>query len=327
MRFLYKIKSVRWMEFSGLLVGAALASFIFLLLTVAFMTMRVQGFIGVEEYKLYCYFDKGLGLRVGTKVQVNGVEVGKVKQLELTPDSRVQLTFTIKKQYQQWITSDARVYATRDQNLIADRVVNIEQTSGRAPDPSKVLQDGGILYAGQAQDIETVIEKAVNLLQTADTLAQKANMLLDMALSPKSTLGALIGSREVYDKLLFQLDKVDQITTHTEGVLGSLETRVPPLLDRADTLLGQVSRVGVKLDTVSTQAIGLLHSVDTTLSAVNSILGDLQNLSRGASQLMVEGQSKLERADDLMTGLGSFWFLRNRLPKKDTVPLLGDEKW
>jgi len=258
---------------------------------------------------------------------VNGVEVGKVKQLELTPDSRVQLTFTIKRQYQQWITSDARVYATRDQNLIADRVVNIEQPSGQAPNPSKVLQDGGILYAGEAQDIETVIEKAVNLLQTADTLASKANTLLNMALSPNSTFGALIGSREVYDQILFQLDKVDMITTHTEGVLASLETRVPPLLDRADTLIGQVGRVGVKLDTVSSQAIGLLHSVDTTLWAVNAIMGDLQNLTRGASQMMVDGESKLERADDLMKGLGSFWFIRNRIPKKDTVPLLGDEKW
>lgn len=327
MRLLHKLKSVRWMEFSGLLVGAALAAIVILFLTVGFLTMRVQGFIGKEEYHLYCYFDRGLGLRVGTKVQVNGVEVGKVQALELTPDSRVKLTFRIDTTFRRWITSEARVYATRDQNLIADRVVNIEQPSGRAPDPAKILQDGGILYAGTAQDIETVIEKAVALLQTADTLAQKTNTLLNKALDPKSTLGALVGTRELYDQLLYQLSKVDQITTQTERIVSSLEVRFPPLLDRTDSLIGQVGRVGVKLDTISTQAMGLLGSVDTTIFAMNQIIGDLRVLTHGASQLLVDGDAKLERADNLMTGLSSFWFIRNRLPSKDTVPLFGEDQW
>jgi len=104
-------------------------------------------------------------------------------------------------------------------------------------------------------------------------------------------------------------------------------TRLPPLLDGADTLIVQVGKVGVKLDTISTQAMGLLKSVDTTLYAVNQIMGDLRTLSRGATQMLVDGDAKLERADNLMTGLGSFWFIKNRIPKNDTVPLLGDDKW
>jgi len=315
------------MEFSGLIVGAALATIIIMFLATAFLTMRVQGLIGKEEYTLFCYFDKGLGLRVGTKVQVNGVEVGKVKKLELTKDSRVKLTFAIDTVYRRWITSDARVYATRDQNLIADRIVNIEQPSGTAPEFSHVLPDGGILYAGQAQDIETVIDKAVNLLASADTLTHKANTILTNALDPKSTLGALIMSRELYDQLLLQVNKVDGITSHTERILGSMESRLPPLLDRTDTLIGQVAKVGVKLDTISGHAIGLLNSVDTTLYAMNGIMGDLRILTRGASQMMLDADSKLDHADDLMTSLSRFWFIRNKIPQKDTVPTIGGDKW
>jgi len=316
------------MEFSGLLVGAALAGIMILIFSVGMMTMKSQG-IGLyraEEYKLYCVFDQGLGLRIGTKVLVKGVEVGRVSELALTEDSRVQLTFEVKKQFSPWIVDSSQVYATRDQNLIAERIINIVPPLNKSKLHHE-LPEGSTLIAGDAQDIETVIQKAVALLSTADTLAQKTNVILSNALDPKSTLGALIMSRELYDQLLYQVDKVDQITSHTERMIGNVEMRLPPLLDRTDSLIGQVGRVGVKLDTISTQAMGLLHSVDTTLYATNQIMGDLRILSRGATQMLMDGDAKIEKADNLMTGLSSFWFIKNRIPKTDSVPLLGDEKW
>ncbi|HSQ42274.1 MAG TPA: MlaD family protein [Fibrobacteraceae bacterium] len=326
MNLFRRFKTIRWMEFSGLLVGAALATVFILLLTVVVLTLRVQGF-GSEEYNLYCVFNKGLGLRVGTKIQVNGVEVGKVSALELTPESRVLLTFSIKKKYSDWVVRNAMVYATRDQNLIAERIINIDPPKDMKRGVNPALSEGDTLIAGQAQDIETVIEKAVGLLETADTLARKANTLLDNALDPKSSLGALVNSRELYDQLQSQLEKVDRITSGGKALVDSAVVRLPPLLDKTDSLVGLVSQVGTKLDTVSLQAMGLLHSVDTTLFAVDSILVDLKGLTRNARNLLVDGESKLESANDLMTGLGSFWFIRNRLPRKDTVPLFGSESW
>jgi len=334
MQLLQKFRSVRWMEFSGLLVGAALASMLILLTTTAFLTMRSQG-IGLykaEEYQLYCVFDQGLGLRKGTKVLVKGVEVGRVGALELTSDGRVRLAFDIKTEFSPWIVERSEVYATRDQNLIAERIINI------VPPPvakgQQVLPAGSTLVAGDAQDIETVIQKAVALLVTADTLAQKANLILNSALSPHTTLGALIQSRELYDQLLLQVDKIDQITTGTDRLVTTLDQTLPPLLYRtdsiisnADKLVGQIGVVGGKLDTIAGQAMGLISSVDTTLFAINTILGDLRELTQGASHLLIDGEEKVEKADQLMSGLGSFWFIRNRIPKNDTIPLIGHEAW
>lgn len=322
-----RLKAVRWMEFSGLLVGASLAAMLILLFTTGFMVMKSQslGIFKAEEYKLYCVFDQGLGLRKGTKVLVKGVEVGRVSSLELTADGRVRLTFDIKKDFSRWIVEKSEVYATRDQNLIAERIINIVPPTV-APGQI-VLPEGSTLTAGDAQDIETVIQKAVALLSTADSLAQKANVILTSALSPQSTLGALINSRELYDQLITQVGKIDEITTGADRILMDLNTRFPPLLNKTDTLLGQVSQVGIKLDTIANQAMGLLGSVDTTLYAVNTILGDLRQLTQGASHLLIDGEEKVEKADNLMTGLGSFWFIKNRIPKNDTVPLLGHEPW
>ena len=325
----HKLKNVRWMEFSGLLVGAALMAIFIIMATVAFYAMKVQavGLFRQEEYRLSCLFDNGLGLRVGTKVLVNGVEVGRVSELKLTDDSRVMLTLSIKKKFDRWITSDAIVSATRDQNLISERILNIVQPANLPIDPNKVLKDGEALNKGRTEDLETVVVKAIELIDKVETIAHNTGTLLNMALDTNSSIGALIGSRKLYDQLIYQVDKVDMITTHTQGILSSVDERLPPLLDRTDTLIGQVSAIGGKLNVISTQAMGLLSSVDTTIYTMNLIMGDLQTLTRGASVMLVDAESKLEHADDLMTGLSSYWFIRNRIPKKDTVPVMGDEQW
>lgn len=291
------------------------------------MTMTAKGLWGIEEYNLFCVFDKGLGLREGTIVQVNGMEVGRVSKLELTPESKVKLTFTIKKDYQPWITSDARVYATRDQNLITERIINIEQPSDIPLNPQKVLQNNGTLYAGMAQDIETVVEKAIILLDKVDHIAMTTDRILSMALDTNSSLGAVIGSRSLYNQITHQLENVEKLNDHAEQILATVDQRLPSVFDETDSLFKGVIKTSDKLDTIGTYALQMMGSVDTTIFALNMVLADFQILTRGVRQILNESTNKLERADDLMKGLSDIWFIRNRIPKKDTIPLLGGERW
>lgn len=327
MRFWINIKLFRWSEFAGLLVGALLATVLIILSATAFLTLQAKGVIGVDEYQLHCLFDKGLGLRVGTKVQVNGVEVGRVSKLELTPTAKVKLTFTIKTAYQPWITSDASVYATRDQNLIAERVINIDHPAAIPINPQNILQDGQQIHAGQAQDIETVVEKAIQILDMAERVAVNIDNLLFMAQDTSTTLGLLLNSRAIYDALFDQVGKLDKITTNTEILLRDLNQKVPPLLYTADTAISSIALIGTKLNGFSDDAIRLISSLDTTIYSINLVLNDLQLLTRSAGKLLIDGETKLENIDGLVSAVSDFWFIKNRIPKKDTIPVFGDETW
>ena len=48
---------------------------------VLYVKLFNSGMIGVEEYKLHSHFEKALGLNEGTKVQISGVDVGKISAI------------------------------------------------------------------------------------------------------------------------------------------------------------------------------------------------------------------------------------------------------
>lgn len=315
-------REINLMEFSGLLVGAFLATCIIVLSSTAFLALREHGW-GVEEYKIYCYFDKGLGLRNGTKIQVNGVDVGRVSNIELTTDGRVRLEFTIRTMYKQHITTTSIIHATRDQNLISERIINI----GRGELAGRVLEDGDELHAGTAQDIETVLEHVLRLLDRIDRIAIAADTLFQMAMDPQTTIGALVGSRHLYDQIHNRIGEVGDITRKTTGLLDYVNTSLPLILDRTDSLTRNIVTVAEDLTVLSGKANEMMVSLDSTVYSLNLMLGDLKLLARNANHLMMGGEEKLERIDELVGSLNKFWIIRNRIPDKDTIPAMTDGLW
>ena len=69
------MKQVNWMELSGLLVGIFFTVAVVLFGLVLYTKLFTSGMIGVEEYKIHSTFEKALGLRPGTRVQISGVDV------------------------------------------------------------------------------------------------------------------------------------------------------------------------------------------------------------------------------------------------------------
>lgn len=323
------LRNVNWMEMSGLLVGALLAVVLCIFAAVFYAKLMQEGLIGVDEYQLYSDFESGQGLHKGTKVQINGVEVGKVSGLELTEVGRVRLEFTIRSEYRHWITDSAAAFATRDQNVISERVVNIEISQ-----QGKVLEAGTTLRAGTAQDIETVLKTANELIDRIGKLVVVADTLLKLTMDTNTTIGVMLGSRRLYDQLEGQLYKIDGLTTQVGGIttqvgdlLGTANQKLPMFLDRADTLSSGIMELSGNLNVLSDRALGLMGSLDTTAVKVGSMVDDLQRITGTAGNLLVDGAQTLQRTEDIMGGLSKFWFIRNKIPRKDTIPLLVDQPW
>ncbi len=323
------LRNINWMELSGLLVGALLASVVCILGAVFVAKLMQDGVIGVDEYHLYSDFQSGQGLHKGTKVQINGVEVGKVSKLELTDGGRVRLEFTLRSQYRAWITDSAKAFATRDQNVISERVVNIEIAKG-----GQILEDGGQIAASTAQDIETVLKTANELIDRIGKLVVTADTLLKLAADTNTTVGVLLGSRKLYDQIEYQLYKLDTITTSVNtmagsanGLLATTNVRIPRLLDKADTIANGVMRLSGDVNELSGKAKTLVSSLDTTATKVGILVDQLQGTASSVGGLLTDGTRTLQNADDLVGGISKFWFIRGKIPAKDTIPLLGNQSW
>lgn len=323
------------MEFSGLLVGVFLSAAVIILGICLYAKLFSSGMIGVEEYKLTSHFEKAMGLSEGTKVQISGVEVGRVSNIKLEQNG-VLMEFTIRKQFQNWITDSATVFAIRDQNVISSRVINIDvRKKGR------VLEDGETLVAGQAQDIETMLETVDNLLHRVGDLVDVADTIVTLVMDTGTTIGALLGSRALYDNLNLQLARLDKITGVGTRLLVELDGTLPGLLDRTGVLLGdvqglvtQMSGMPEKLDNVFGKVDGMFGKVDNTFGKVDGMIGHMEGLvnnldgvTNALNGFIEVGAQTLQNADDMVDGISNMWIIRRTIPGKDTIPLSVETLW
>ncbi len=330
------IKQINWMEMSGLLVGVFFTVAVMIFGLVLYTKLFTSGMIGVEEYKLHSTFDKALGLRPGTRVQISGVDVGQISDMKIEGDG-VYMEFTLRKQFQNWITDSAQVYAIRDQNLISARVVTIEAHRGKG----RVLEDGDYLPPGKAQDIETVLETANEILGRVNLLIDAADTLVAMAMDTGTTIGALFGSRALYDNLNRQLVRLDNITlsgsraiSQMTLLMDTLQVMVPPLLNRFDAVANDVSTIMTdlkplpqKLDDLLGNVDGMMGKMDNTFGRVDGLLNEVGLVTSGLSDFMESTEQTLQNADDLMAGMSNMWIIRRSMPSKDSVPFMVETLW
>ncbi len=323
------------MEISGLLVGIFFTVAVMVFVLVLYAKLFSTGMIGVEEYRLHSTFEKAFGLRPGTRVQISGVDVGQISGVEIE-NNGVRMDFVIRKQYQNWITDSSTVFAIRDQNMISARVINIDVNK-----KGRVLQDGEFLPPGQAQDIETVLETANELLGRVNHLIDGVDTLLVMAMDTGTTVGALFGSRLLYDNLNKQLTRLDEITYSgknllhkTSYLIDTLNYRVPDLMGKVDVIAGDVNGLMAdlkplpqKVDTLMGSVGVMVGNIEQTMGKADNLLGEVGNLANGLGDFMDATEATLQNADDLMTGISNMWIIRRSMPSKDSVPFMVETLW
>ena len=315
------LRYVDWSEFSGLLVGAVLAIAICVSTYVLIAKLQQEGVLGKKEYVLYCDLVSAQGLRKGTTVQINGVNIGRVEDISLVENGLVRLKLILDLKYKNRITNKSTLYATRDQNIISERVINID-ISARG---DKILEEDEYIIAGTAQDIETVLKTANELIDRIGKLVEVADTLLNKVIDTNTTVGMLLGSRVIYDRLDNIALRLDNVLRDAAGTFYTLNDKMPTAIAFADTLSTGVIGLIDNLDNLAGKATTMLTSLDTTVQTVNSMVHELNSVMGTATNLITDGSQTINRTDDFVGGVSKFWFIRNKIPQKDSIPLLGEE--
>jgi phospholipid/cholesterol/gamma-HCH transport system substrate-binding protein len=307
------LRYIDWSELSGLMVGAVLAISLCIVAIITIKWLQRDGFLGRDEYNLYCDMISGQGLHKGTTVQINGVDIGSVGDITLTSTGFVRLTLVLDTKYKEYITNESVLYATRDQNIISERVVNIDVSHKGG----RILEEEEFLKAGTAQDIETVLKTANELVSNIGNLVAGVDSLLNLIVDTSTTVGMLLGSRLLYDRLdtaTISLNKLlggaDKLLTGANSVFKTINDGIPKAKSFADTLSSGIMGLMGSLDNLTERAGTLINSLDTTVRDIGSLVAD--------------GSQTINKADDFIGGMSKFWFIRNKIPQKDSIPLLED---
>jgi phospholipid/cholesterol/gamma-HCH transport system substrate-binding protein len=127
------------------------------LLCIGYMTIKLGKIrmFGGDYYTLYAHFSSVSGIRVDSPVEINGIEVGRVEQLNIDQDKQVAVVkLRIEKGIK--VYEDA-IASIKTSGLIGDKLITIDPGGG-----SDILKPGGMITETNSPlDIEDLIGKYV----------------------------------------------------------------------------------------------------------------------------------------------------------------------
>ncbi|MEO7424694.1 MAG: MlaD family protein [Fibrobacteria bacterium] len=301
---------------AGFFVATAVITFVVSLV----LLFHKKGVFALQ-YTLSAVFENGVGLRPGADVLFNGVKIGRVQSVNLlghggidASSGKVVLDLVVDRKYQDFITSRSVAFALRDKNLVSDRVVNIE-TLGLG---GTVLKGGDTLMVSNSRDIESVLSGLTQLMGKMDQLINSIDEIVVKAKDPRTTVGAMLGSRDLYDRLLASVNHVDTAVGEGRVVMG----RVALLTDTLHVALGSIL---AKADSTSGRMVRTAEQAEKLSVHANVLADQGETLLRRMDQIMLQGSGKIEQAGDLMDAVSGLWFIKGKLAKKGDYPVLMNE--
>jgi phospholipid/cholesterol/gamma-HCH transport system substrate-binding protein len=265
------------LKWSQLRVGAMAIIALAILAMGIFFISGQEGFF-TRRYVLKAYVSEAAGLRPGAQVSLNGVAVGDVKTIQLSPYPEpartVEIVMRVARTYQDRIRTDstARIETV---GLLGDSYVDITRGSSG----QEVIADGGVVKTSEEADVKRVVQNANDVIVNLGKLSAKLSDISGQVQSGKGSLGKL-----VYDQTLYN---------HLNSATGTLD-RMATRIDQGQGTLG-------KLMADET----LYNTTVATVDRLSKVIDDMQHGS-GSLAKFVSDPSVYNNVNHLLTQANSF---------------------
>jgi phospholipid/cholesterol/gamma-HCH transport system substrate-binding protein len=246
-------QSLSWVELRvGILVIAS-----FTLLGAGIFYVGGQAGFLTETYSITAYFESASGMTRGADVWLDGVPVGSVSSVTVSPSAdpmqSVEIGMDIDADYQEMIRSDS-ILTIGTVGLLGDGYVDIAR--GYTGD---VLQDGDTIQGESPGGLREIIEGTDDIVANIGELSSQIEEITQRVRDGEGTLGQLLTDSAVYDNLasttaeanllvrdvrmgsgtIGLLMSDDQLYNDLRGTLG----RVDNMVSRAEAGEGTIGRL------------------------------------------------------------------------------------
>lgn len=239
-----------------------------------------------DENEYYAVYDNVGGLTVSNAVMLNGLSVGRVKDIRILQERNNQLLVTLS------VSNDLKlptttVAALADGGLLGGKTINLLVEPGSA-----ILQDKDTLRSVSEKGLQALIqERALPVLKTADSLMitlryvvgrfdSTAYVVNRMLRTADATLGTVGGTVKTVDVAVQEnranLAEVMANANRLSASLVETERELKPLLGKANSVMDSL-RV-VSLSQAVTRANATLASLQGTLADIQAGKGSAGKL-------------------------------------------------
>ena len=308
--------NVRYTQMERAVGAFVFAAFLVFLGTVI-LVGRGQNWFKVRN-TYYAIYKEGYSLQPGAKVKLLRTDIGQVTGLELTEYNKVKVEFSILADYASRIRGDSRA-AIESPTLIGSEFVSIIPGTKAFP----MIPAGGLIPSQEQKKISDYLEevdfehKVLLLDEILENISYityqlqdpegglfgtltNLKTITDLISKGEGTLGGIIVQKDIYDRVLQELETVENILNSimrtadlvqggakriksasgsiddaaksTEKIMTGLETSVPVLTQDLASLLSRLERISLDLEKAMRDAPGISRDAREGLREVNIIL-------------------------------------------------------
>jgi len=236
-------KQLSWAELKvGVFVFVGLS-----ILAVAVFYVTGAGILG-PKYRVITYLPAVDQLTQGAPVDLDGVQVGSVESMKLTPHPpdrlhNITLILRIDKKFQNDIRSDSNATLVT-QGLLGDRYVSISRGI-----TGTVVQANGTIPASEEADMKQIVQRGADLVQNLGVLSDQIKEIIAKVNHGQGTIGMALNDPGFYNHLnasAANLDALINSIRQGQGSVGKLVasdelyTKVNATVSKIDDVLGAV---------------------------------------------------------------------------------------
>jgi phospholipid/cholesterol/gamma-HCH transport system substrate-binding protein len=236
-------KQLTWTD---LRVGLFVLAGVILLVVVIFYVTGA-GALG-PKYLLRTFLPEVDGLTVGAPVRVDGVAVGNVEKIQMSPATpgetqeksrSIEVDLRIQKSFQDFILTDSTAGLITE-GLLGNRYVDIERGF-----VGKILTNNEELPARQEKGLKEIVARSTDLMDSLSKISDQASSLLTDIKNGKGSLGKFLVDEDAYNHLDASLGNLDATMADVragKGTLGQLVTN-QEMYDHVNSLAGHLDNI------------------------------------------------------------------------------------
>lgn len=214
-------KQLSWAE---LRVGLFVLAGLFILALGTFYVTGA-GILG-PKYRLTTYLPEVEGLETGAPVRLDGVAIGNVQSIALTPHPQDQqhnitLVLRIDKKYQNDIRTDSSASLITE-GLLGNRYVTISRGL-----TGSVVPPNGVVPGKEEAAMKQMVERGADLMQNLGALSDDLRGIVDDVHKGHGTLGKFMNDPSLYNHLDSTAGKMDALVTSIQDGKGTVESWSP----------------------------------------------------------------------------------------------------
>ena len=298
-------RSIAWTELRvGILVITSFA-----LLALAIFYVSGQSGFFVRKYTIRAYFQNANNLRSGAEVSLEGVTIGNVASVSVSPLSdplkAVEAVMKLDAKYKNIIRSDSRVSISTI-GLLGDSKVDIT----RGTEAGSVIEDGGVLQGSEEGDIRRIVQGANDVVANFQVLSEDFKKITDRIERGEGTLGKFLTDTSIYDNANLATKELNTLVRDARTGPGTMGRLISD-----DELYRKVTQIGDRVDVLIMKlesgdgTIGKFVNDPTLYNRVDNLTAKFQaitdRIDRGEGTLGKLAKDEM-LYNDLRTGVTKF---------------------